>query len=86
MVLSMKRQEAVELLKEIVAGCKSISPNHISLKSPSDEDTISEGYELHIKNHFDKADLKCLSDILHKRSLTMKNHDGFVAIYKERTK
>jgi hypothetical protein len=80
----MRRQEAVELLREIVASCHSIHPNHISLKTPSDKDTVSEGYELHIKDHFDETDLKCLKGILRKRSLRMKTYDGFLAIYKQR--
>ena len=79
----MKRQEAVALLKEIVEACKTISLQHISLKASSQEATVeSEGFELHIKDHFNEEDWKCLETIIKKRNLSMKKHRDFIVIYK----
>ncbi len=38
-LICLKRQEAIELLKEIVATCKTVSYTSITLKPPSEEAT-----------------------------------------------
>ena len=83
--MSLKRQEAMQLLKEVVAATESVDYTHISLKPPSENtQTKSEGYELHIKNQFDEADWISLKNIIQKRGLSMKEYDGYIVIYKPR--
>jgi hypothetical protein len=78
----MKREEAIGLLKEIVAAFKNIDFKHISLISSSENaNADSEGFELHLKNHFSKADWKCLKDIVQAHGLSVKEYDGWVIIY-----
>ena len=78
----MKREEAIELLKEIVAACKDIDYKHISLKAPSEKANVdSEGFELHVKNNFSEANWKCLKGIVQQRGLSVKDYDGWVIIY-----
>ena len=65
----MKREEAVALLKEIVGACRTVYLNHISLKTPREKAAVeSGGFELHIRDHLDEEDWKCLKDIIQKRS------------------
>jgi hypothetical protein len=79
---SMKREEAIELLKEIVAACKNIDYKLISLESPSEKaNADSEGFELHVKNHFNEADWKRLKSIVQTRGLSVKEYDGWLIIY-----
>ena len=73
----MKQEEAIAVLKEIVEACSTVGVSHISLKPV----TETEGYELHIKDHFDEKDSECLKAIIQKRNLSMKKYDGFVIIY-----
>jgi hypothetical protein len=78
----MKREEAIELLKEIVAACKNIDYKRISLESPSEKaNADSEGFELHVKNHFNEADWKRLKSIVQTRGLSVKEYDGWIIIY-----
>jgi hypothetical protein len=84
-VICLKRQEAIELLKEIVAACERVDYTNITLKPPSDEAAEkSVGYELHIKDHFNEEDWKCMNDITQKRGLSMKKRVNQVVIYKPR--
>ena len=66
---AMNRQEAVAVLQEIVDVCKRIGVKQITLKAV----TESVGYELHIKDHFNEQDTKCIEDILKKHKLLLKN-------------
>ena len=84
--MSLKRQGAIELLKEIVEATKSVNYKHISLKPPSgNTQTKSESYELHIKNHLNEADWKSLKNIAQKHSLSIKEYNGYFIIYKPKT-
>jgi hypothetical protein len=74
----VKREEAIAVLKEIVETCNKVDYKHIALNAIEE----SEGYELHIKNHFDEADFERLKDVLQKRNLSMKKHKDYVVIYK----
>ena len=81
----MKREEAIILLKEIVAACKDIDFKHISLKPPNEKaNADSEGFELHVKNHINEADWKFLKSIVQAHGLNLKEYDGWVIIYTER--
>ena len=81
----MKREEAIELLKEIVKTCKNIDFKHISLKPPSENaNSDSEGFELHVKNQINEANWKCLKSIVQAHGLNLKEYDGWVIIYTER--
>ena len=81
----MKREEAIAVLKEIVEASKKVDYTHISLKPPRDKTNLkSEGFELHIKDHFDQSDYECLTAIIQKHTLSMKKYDGSIVIYKPR--
>jgi predicted translin family RNA/ssDNA-binding protein len=81
----MKREEAIELLREIVKTCKNIDFKHISLKPPSEKaNADSEGFELHVKNQLNEADWKCLKGIVQTRGLSVKEHDGWIIIHTAR--
>ena len=73
----MKREEAIAVLKEVVEACKTAGYSHISLKAVEE----SEGFKLHIKDHFDEKDFKRIADIIQKRNLNMKKYDGSIVIY-----
>ena len=73
----MKRKEAIAILKEIVEVYKKVSVNHIILKAV----TESEGYELHIRDHFGEKDCERLQHILQKHNLSMKQYNGNIVIY-----
>ena len=79
----MKREDAIAVLKEIIEACKAVDYTYISLKPPGDKSNVkSEGYELHIKDHFYKSDYECLTAIIQKRNLRMKKYNGSVVIFK----
>ena len=79
----MKREEAIRLLQEIVARCRTIDYNQILLKSPGEKASAdSEGFELHVKNHPSEADQKCLKGIVQTRNLSMRESNGWLVFYR----
>jgi hypothetical protein len=73
----LKRQEAVEVLKEILASCKLLNPSYLSLHLSKH----SGDYELHIKNHVAAASWNTLKEIVQKHGLAMREYDGFLVVY-----
>ena len=73
----MKRKVAIAVLKELVDICTRVGVTYISLMPV----TESEGFELHIENHFDEEDCERLKDILQKHNLGLRRYDGNVVIY-----
>jgi hypothetical protein len=66
------RKTAMAVLKEIVESCDTVGINHISLKPV----TEPEGFELHIKDHFDEKGSKCVEAIIQKHNLSTKKMRG----------
>ena len=84
---SLKREEAIALLKAIVEACKKADYTNIILKPPGAENNMkSEGFELHIKGHFNQSDYECLTAIIQKRNLNMKKYDGSIVVYKPQSR
>jgi len=75
-----ERKIAIAVLKEIVEICNTVGINHISMKPV----TEPEGFELHIKDHFDEKDSKCVEAIIQKHNLSAKKYEGFIIIYTPR--
>jgi hypothetical protein len=72
----LKRQEAVEVLKEILKSC-NINPSYVSLHPLNQADD----YELHIRNQIDDSFWKNLMDIVQKHSLAVRKIDEILVIY-----
>jgi hypothetical protein len=78
----MSKQEAVELLNEIVKTC--MLPRYITLESSNPRASPeTQNFQLRIGNHFDAKTWECLKGIVRKRGLSMKEKGDYVAIYKE---
>ncbi len=81
----MKREEAIQLLKEIVTACETVDYRRISLKSPGEKtNPDSEGFELNLKNHFSEAEWKRLKGIVQAHGLSLKENGDCVTIYTPR--
>ena len=80
---TMNRQEAIALLREIIEACSElIEMNYVSL-NPADA-RIRKGvddYELHVKWVLDERLRQCLTPILEKHQLSMKESKGSIIIY-----
>jgi len=73
----VKRQEAVELLNELLAYCKDLNPRLIALQ-PSRQ---ADDFELHIKDHVADADCQNLRRIVQKHGLAIKESPDYRVIY-----
>ena len=79
----MNRQEAVAVLREVLEACQDIMDmNYVSL-NPSDAKIRKKSYdyELHIKCVLNSSLKRCLTPILEKHQLRMKELSGAIIIY-----
>ena len=78
----MRRQEALDVMKDIGASCKLLKPSAISF-----EHVGSAGhYEIHIKSTVDGENRQYLKAIAKKHSLGIKLTDKILIIYKPSNK
>ncbi len=79
----MNRQEAVAVLREVLEACQDLMDvNFVSL-NPSDAKIRknSDSYELQIKCVLNSSLERCLTPILEKHQLRMKELSGAISIY-----
>jgi hypothetical protein len=75
----MRRQEAVEVMKEIGASCKLLNPKAISLELLTG---VAGHYEIHIKGSVDSENWQCLKSIARKYDLGIKLSDQTLIIFR----
>jgi hypothetical protein len=68
----MNRDEAVNLLKEILDTCVDLKQNGVALMPPNADDVLSKDYQIHIMGDVSKVDLSCLNQIVEKSRLSLK--------------
>jgi hypothetical protein len=80
---TMNRQEAIALLREILEACSELfDMNYVSLNLADAQIRKSaDDYELHIKSVLDERLRQCLTPILEKHQLRMKESKGSIIIY-----
>jgi archaellum biogenesis ATPase FlaH len=80
---TMNRQEAIALLREILEACRGlIEMNYVSLDLADAQIRKSaDYYELHVKWVLDERLRQCLTPILEKHQLSMKESKGSIIIY-----
>jgi hypothetical protein len=79
---SMRRQEAVSIIKEIGSSCKLLNPKGIDLEQGNN----AEHYEIHITSSVDDENWQCLKAIAKKYSLGIKLTDKTLIIYRTQNK
>lgn len=78
----LNRDEAIAVLKEITSVC-AIRVLSINLVSPKVDDSLSKGYQVHIKSQIDDSDRRCVESIVNLHQLAMKLVDDYIIIYKK---
>jgi hypothetical protein len=76
----LDRNEAVTYLKELLKACNDMSPEAVSFEQPKNQESI--GYTVRIKGFIDAANKQAVNDIARKHSLTVKEENCEVLIYK----
>ena len=67
----MKREEATDLLREIMKHCDGISEEGVMLMPPDSNGVLSHGYQLHIKSAANQINLPCFRPLIEKRHLAL---------------
>jgi hypothetical protein len=83
LVTVLKREETVELYKEIITECR-LDLSSVSIVYPSNNNTVSKGCQLHITSVLDVCDRERLEDILKKHSLAYREINNRIIIYKSK--
>jgi hypothetical protein len=64
--VTLKREEAVLLLREMFEKCTLFDGNYLSLMPPNSAGLLSEGYQIHLKIPIDKQTQDCMKQISEK--------------------
>ncbi len=68
----MHRNEAVDLLKEILENCINITQYGIAIMPPNSNDVMSKNFQIHVFGNVNKLDTSCLESIMKKSCLQLK--------------
>ena len=81
---SLKREEAVLILKEIFDKCTLYDGSWVALMPPNSANILAHGYQVHLKVPLDEQSRSCMQDVLQKYELAMmvKENEGLTVIYK----
>jgi hypothetical protein len=71
-VISLKREEAISVLKELFEKCTSLDGHYLALMPTGYAGLISKGYQILINTSLDEETRNCMQDILIKYRLTIK--------------
>jgi hypothetical protein len=71
-MLSLKREEAILVLKELFEKCTFLDGYYLALMPAGYAGLISKGYQILIKTSIDEETRNCMQDILIKYKLTIK--------------
>ena len=77
----MDRDEAIKIYKEIVTQCQLAAP-YVSLVPHRKNDTLSRGYQLHIKSTLSAYDRQVIQRIVDGHKLAWKEEAETLIIYK----
>ena len=80
----MDRDEAVEVYKELVTKCQLAAP-YVSLVPHKKNDTLSQGYQLHIRVNIAGGDRKIIQTIVNSHKLAWTESGENIIIYKPKT-
>jgi hypothetical protein len=81
----LDRREAIAVLKEITSRCAGalrLTVSVINLVPPRADDTISKGYQIHIKSEICSEDRSLLQSIMDARQLALKEIGDRLIIFK----
>jgi hypothetical protein len=75
---TVRREEAIDVMKEIGSSCKLLNPREIDLEGSS----LVGHYKIRIKSSVDDENWQCLKAIAKKYGLGIKINDETLIIYK----
>jgi hypothetical protein len=80
---ALQRREATTFLREIYDCCPEAMLISCVFLKPRDggSNSLSQVYELHIRNSFTKSSLKRIKSLAEKRQLRMRESEGYVVIF-----
>ncbi len=81
----VQRDEAVEILEEIIESCTDIDGQYLAIKHPDPSSKLSVGYQVYVKANLSGAQRKCFEDLLNQHGLAWHETEGETIIYR-RTK
>jgi len=79
----LDKDEALTIQREIIASCKGLTQAAVKLVLPNVGDSLSHGYQLHVKSELLKENVACLKTIAGKHNLSMnESRKDLVIIYR----
>jgi hypothetical protein len=80
----MLRNEATEILKEVLMSCRVLEGKSLKLMPPDADSVLSKGCQIHIEKVSDFITQSCLNRIARKHKLAVHDDGAYIVIYKPR--
>ena len=79
----MKKDHAIDCLKEILENCRSVNPDYFTLMyEAKPDDPFATGYVIHIKAFMDSVCKQEVKKIVEKNGLAMSEEKDSLVIFK----
>ena len=78
----MDRQEAADLLKELLDKFCSLEGKPFALMPPNSDSVLSKGYQIHIKRTLDESTLLSIRKVILERGLAISEENNLTVIFK----
>jgi len=78
----MLRNEAAEILKEVLISCRVLEGRNVKLMPPDAASVLSKGCQIHVEKVNDGVTQSCISRIARKHQLSVHEDGDYLVIYK----
>jgi len=79
----LERDEAVEVIDRIFRDCTTVDGQYLALMPPNLSDSLSHGYQIHLKANLTGVERKCFESILTEHKLIWHETEDKTVIYKQ---
>ncbi len=78
----MNREQAVNVIKQILEQCQFIEGKSLKLLPPKGNDALSNTYQIHIQVNSDEFLTSCVENVAKQHNLALMCKDGYCIVYK----
>lgn len=82
----MMRNEAAEILKEVLISCRVLEGKSVKLMPPNADSVLSKGCQIHFEKVDDGVTQTCINRIARKHRLSVHEDENYSVIYKPKIK
>jgi len=80
--VSLDREKAMVVLKEMIASINCCQSDYVALMPPNAGCILSKGYQIHIKTNISDSEREIIEELLKKNGLSLSQSESKLIIYR----